>query len=363
MNTHIKQTAFLALIMLFFSCGNDDDAAINQNPEVFNVTATAAIKGLSIQLNWDIPTDPDGDALTYTIMVGTTLIAENITSPSHSFLASAYNTAVSGNVIAKDGKGGESSSAFTVTSSSLVAIPDANFEQALVNFGTDTDIMVNGQISIQDALAATFLSMNNANISDLTGIEAFTNLTSLQCGSNNLTTLNVSKNTNLITLNCNNNQLTQLDISGNIALEDLNFFNNNLSQLNVTNNTNLKSLIASDNQLTELNISNNVNLVVLSLNNNSLTAIDLTNNTNLEEANFDNNNLTQLDISSNTILKILESENNNLSTLNLKNGNNTVMDVRVLNNPNLTSICVDQSPPVFNNLITDTGVTFTTTCN
>ncbi|SEL86878.1 hypothetical protein SAMN04487910_3545 [Aquimarina amphilecti] len=363
MKTNIKQRAFLAFMILFFSCGNDDDTVINQNPEDFNVNVEVSEKGLAIRLTWDAPIEPDGDALTYDVTIDSSIILENTTSLSHVFRASAYNTTQSGTIIAKDGKGGESSSTFTFTTSSLVNIPDANFEQALINFGTDTDNMINGQISIQDALAADFLSMNNANINDVTGIEAFTNLISLSCVGNNLTTLNISKNTNLLTLNCSNNQLTQLDLSNNTAIEDFNSFNNNLIQLDVTNNTNLKTLYAADNQLTEIDISNNTSLIELSFQDNNLIAIDLTNNTNLEELFLDNNNLTQLDVSNNSVLEQFECDNNDLSTLNLKNGNNTILDARALNNPNLTIICVDQLPPLFNTLLIDPGVTFTTTCN
>ncbi len=58
-----------------------------------------------------------------------------------------------------------------------ISIPDANFEGALVTFGMDTDGIVNGQISTTDALAITNLSLDNQGVTDLTGINSFTNLT------------------------------------------------------------------------------------------------------------------------------------------------------------------------------------------
>lgn len=230
----LQTTITLLLVILITSCSSDDESTPNPNqvPNDFLVTATSATKGLAINLNWEAATDPDGDIITYDVYIGTTPIAENLTGLTHSFEAPAYNTGVTGSVVAKDPLGAEQSVTFTATSSSLVDIPDTNFEQALINFGTDTDNTVNGQISLQDVLATTFLSMNNAGISDLTGIEAFTNLTSLSCFQNSLSTLDVSKNTSLTALTCANNNLSTLNIQNGNNLNFLTFDaqgNSNLS--------------------------------------------------------------------------------------------------------------------------------------
>jgi trimeric autotransporter adhesin len=55
-----------------------------------------------------------------------------------------------------------------------------------------------------------YLYVSYQNIADLTGIEAFTALTYLSCGYNQLTSLNVSQNTALTYLECWYNQLTSL---------------------------------------------------------------------------------------------------------------------------------------------------------
>ena len=78
-----------------------------------------------------------------------------------------------------------------------VYIPDANFKTYLVG---NTAINTNGDNEIQLSEATIFngsINCYSQNISDLTGIEAFTNLNSL---------------------NVNNNQLTSLDLSNNTAL-------------------------------------------------------------------------------------------------------------------------------------------------
>ncbi len=64
-------------------------------------------------------------------------------------------------------------------------VPDDNFEQALIDLGYDDvldDYVVTDSIS-----GITLLNVQLKNISNLTGIEAFISLTSLNC-SNNLFT-------------------------------------------------------------------------------------------------------------------------------------------------------------------------------
>ncbi len=80
-------------------------------------------------------------------------------------------------------------------------------------------------------------------------------LTSLNCGSNQLTNLDVSKNTALTSLNCGSNQLTNLDVSTNTALTSLNCGSNQLMSLNVSTNTGLMQLECESNPLKTLDVS------------------------------------------------------------------------------------------------------------
>lgn len=80
----------------------------------------------------------------------------------------------------------------SIISFAQVSIPDANFEQALITANIDSDNTINGTISTADAQAKTGqLYLKDKNISDLTGIEAFTNITILNIQGNNITTLNM----------------------------------------------------------------------------------------------------------------------------------------------------------------------------
>tara|TARA_B110000902_G_scaffold210182_1_gene240253 strand:+ start:1318 stop:1908 length:591 start_codon:yes stop_codon:yes gene_type:complete len=84
------------------------------------------------------------------------------------------------------------------------AIPDRNFEQALIDLGYDD--VIDGQVLTANINTIDSLFIVEKNISDLTGIEAFTALTYLDCLDNQLTNLDVSKNTALTYLDCLDNQ-------------------------------------------------------------------------------------------------------------------------------------------------------------
>lgn len=219
-----------------------------------------------------------------------------------------------------------------------VSIPDVNFKSYLVS---NSNINTNGDTEIQFTEAAAYtgnIEVPNMNISDLTGIEAFTEITYLNCGYNQLTELDVTSNTELRSLFCSDNQLSTLDVTNNTSLLYLICSYNQLSVLDVTNNTSLRSLDCEYNQLTVLDVTNNTSLRTLSCRDNQLTVLDVTNNTNLinlicldnqigtinvtnnlllETLLCDGNGLTNLDVSVNTALETLWCANNNLTHLDI----------------------------------------------
>src|SRR5574344_2808006 len=70
-------------------------------------------------------------------------------------------------------------------------------------------------------------------------------------------------NTALTTLYCGGNQLTVLDVSNNAGLENLGCNNNQLTVLDVSNNTKLTQLICSANLFTTLDMSKNTAVNIL----------------------------------------------------------------------------------------------------
>ena len=76
-------------------------------------------------------------------------------------------------------------------------VPNNNFEQALVDLGYDS--AVDDFVLTENISGVTSLNVDNKSISDLTGIDAFTAITYLNCRYNNLTSLDLSSNCLLYT--------------------------------------------------------------------------------------------------------------------------------------------------------------------
>ncbi len=216
----------------------------------------------------------------------------------------------------------------------IVNIPDAEFKYILVNyesyFSIPIDTNEDGEIQYSEAAAFSgTLQVGDpgwvfdGNIQDLTGIEAFVNITELICINNQLTDLDLSQNTSLVKVNCAHNELISLNVSQCTALEELTCSYNQLTALNVSQNIALQYLDCGHNQLTTLNVSQNQNIKILYCYENQLTILDLTNNINLDEfSGFDNS----------------------FNLFDIRNGNNTAITLfTTFNNPDLTCIFVDNA--------------------
>ena len=188
----------------------------------------------------------------------------------------------------------------------------------------------------------TSLNIEGKNLTDISGIEYFTNLTSLYCSHNQLTALPVEKLTQLTDLRCNNNQLTELPVEKLTKLTNLYCSDNQLTALRVEKLTKLTELSCSYNQLTELPVESLTNLTSLYCDNNQLTALPVGYLTQLTKLNCGTNLLAELDIEKLTQLTELNCNNNqltalpvgtlnNLNVLNCHDNRLTELDIRNLN--------------------------------
>ncbi|MBP6126645.1 T9SS type A sorting domain-containing protein [Flavobacterium sp.] len=288
-----------------------------------------------------------------------------------------------------------------VTQAQIVNIPDANFKAKLLQASSSNQIASSqtpvyspnddtwyissynaidtngdGEIQVSEAQAIKWLSVSSSSISNLTGIEAFTNLQVLHCQSNQLSSLNLSGLTNLKQLSCQQNQLSSLNVSGCTNLQTFSCYNNLLTSLNVSGLTNLKNLNCIYNLLTSLNVSGLTNLIKLYCNNNQLPILIVSGLTNLQYLYCNNNQLPNLNVSGCTNLKHLFCEYNLLTSLNvsgltnlisldcsynqltslfIKNVNWAVLGFS--NNPNLQYICADEEDlGVVQNKINQSGM-------
>lgn len=156
----------------------------------------------------------------------------------------------------------------------IVNIPDPVFKQRLIDEGIDTNN--DNEIQVAEAEAVTgALDVNGQfdDIFDLTGIEAFVNITELQVWQNQLTSLDLSQNVALKFIYCHDNQLNNLNVSQCTELEILHCFINQLTNLNLTPNNSLTEVLCGNNELTDMDIRNG--------NNTAITSFSSSNNPNL----------------------------------------------------------------------------------
>lgn len=231
-----------------------------------------------------------------------------------------------------------------------------------INFNTDPNNLItyppidannDDEISQTEALSVIGLDFYYANITDLEGLQFFTNVKAIttyyanfpvfnqpnlvdlerlsllnSVGFTALTTLDVSNNTNLITLQCSSDLITSLDLSNNTFLRNVDIYCPSLTSVNFNNLVNLKNLSYLG-KLPTIDISDAVNLLNLTCigasgtysfpEENRLTSIDLSNQTKLVNLDLTGNKLTSLDLSNCPNLEVITIANNSISSLNLDN--------------------------------------------
>ncbi|MGY3791976.1 hypothetical protein [Aquimarina sp. 433] len=280
----------------------------------------------------------------------------------------------------------DATTSFSDTYCNYTAIPDPIFEARLEELGYD-DISGDGQVPTALIEVVTSLTVNDLSIDELTGIEDFTALVTLNARGNNFTALDVSQNTLLEHLYINSNNLSSIDISKNIVLRNLNIGSNSITSLDLSNNPDLRDLWVQGNgglttldlsnnlelrelytyssgvstldlsihtelrilsayrtSLASIDLSNNVELRALRVDETDVTVLDLSNNTKLETLRVNNTEITSLDLSNNTAFKQLWGHDTSLNNLNVRNGNNAnVTTFEIENNPDLNCVLVDDS--------------------
>ncbi len=162
----------------------------------------------------------------------------------------------------------------TISEIAYTSIPDSNFESVLGALNYDNYL---GDNKVPTSLINTVSSLDVAseNITNLTGIENFEALQTLNVSNNSLTNIDINTLANL----------TNLDISGNT-----------IPTVAISRNTNLRSFVARSVGLTAMDFSSNTLLREIDINGNSLTTLDFSSNLSLEVLDVASNQLTFLDV-------------------------------------------------------------------
>lgn len=169
----------------------------------------------------------------------------------------------------------------------LVSISDTNFLKALIRNKVDKNN--NGQIELIEAQKITILDIKNSLIKDVTGLEFFTSLNELNCNSNQIKSLDLSKNIALEYLYSDENELSTIDVSNNNLLQHFHCASNHITKIDVSKNESLIHLDCHNNAVDSLDFSNNKQLRKLEAYNNALRNLDLTNKPDLFNVVLNNN--------------------------------------------------------------------------
>ncbi|OKS85747.1 T9SS type A sorting domain-containing protein [Mucilaginibacter polytrichastri] len=215
---------------------------------------------------------------------------------------------------------------------------DQNGDAVLIDFNGD------GEIEAVEAAAIYGLNISGASVSNLSGLEVFINLEWIQCGVNQITSLNTSMFPNLKNLMCGYNPITTLDLTGFTQLEILDCEYAQITSLNVAGMQGLKSLRCSGNALTTLDLSGLSSLEEFTSAENPITSLNFDDAVNLSQLTIRQSMLTELDLTHSPLLAYIGfSENPLLETINLKNNGAALVatECQFNNNPNLVSVCVD----------------------
>ena len=229
-------------------------------------------------------------------------------------------------------------------------IPDANLRAAIkIAMGkVSDDPLTDFEMAFLSELEAP-----NSNISDLTGLELATSLTSLDLGteqvsgegyvnSNHISDFSsLSGLTNLTRLALGGNSISDLSalsgaISGLINLERLYLDNNNISDLSpLSGLTNLEWLYLDNNSISDLSsLSGLTNLANLSLSHNGISDLSpLSGLTNLERLWLYNNSISDVSaLSGLPRLRWLYLYNNNISDVSALSGLTSLTSLRLSSN-------------------------------
>ena len=285
------------------------DCSSNRLSGTLSVTGRSALKTLDASSNTSLTTlNCYGNALTSLNVIGcsslTTLDCHSNQLTSFQVLSSMQTINCSYNRL---------SGTISVTSRSALKTLDVSYNTGL----TTLNCYSNGLTSL-NVDGCSSLTTLDCNSNQLTSLPSLPNsLQTLKCGNNRLSgtlsltgrsalkTLDVSSNTDLNTLNCYSNALTSLSVVGCTALTTLNCYSNQLASLGTMPNS-LQTINCSSNRLSgTLSITGH----------SALKTLDVSSNTGLTTLECYENALSSLNVSGCTSLTFLYCNNNQLTSL------------------------------------------------
>ncbi len=241
------------------------------------------------------------------------------------------------------------------TFAQIVNFADPNFKAYLLTsspavemaYGTSGYIAIDangdGEIQLTEAQAITKLYLGPANVTSLSGVQSFSNLTYFGYAGSGVTSLDLSTMASLTEVYlADTPNLHTVNLSGLVSLETFMAFQGGMTNLDLTGLANLKHLDVRETQLTTLDATPCTALIDIRSGTATLTTLNLSGLTNLVTIdNDDSTSIQSINVSGCTALKTMKLERNSMPSLD-------VSGLPALESIILTSILTisDPMPPI-----------------
>lgn len=202
----------------------------------------------------------------------------------------------------------------------MTQFPDTAFRTYLsktfnLQFDAEGVLLTKNDYFIVDTI--TSIDVHNLKIETLKGIELMKHLKSLNCGFNNISSLDLSANSMIENLVISGNAIAQIDLSNNLQLKNLFCNNTALDSIDLGGHTHLQYFWASDSKLQKIRFSQNDSLNIAFIANNKLKSLDFSECPHIKGLACDNNQLTSLDLSKVKELQFAGFGSNPISSIDL----------------------------------------------
>ncbi|KIA97787.1 hypothetical protein OA93_12460 [Flavobacterium sp. KMS] len=152
-----------------------------------------------------------------------------------------------------------------------LALKALDFERNTI---TDIDVSKNTALEFLNCAQNPISSLNLTNNKNLKTLNCSGSYYQNSGGSGKITTLNLYNNPLLTTLDCGSNQLSKLDLSSNPKIVTLRCYGNILTDLDLSKNTALTQVSANSNRLKSINFKNGNNTKATTVEFNSNPSLD-----------------------------------------------------------------------------------------
>ncbi|PQJ32725.1 hypothetical protein BST92_12690 [Nonlabens arenilitoris] len=217
---------------------------------------------------------------------------------------------------------------------------------------SNVDLNSDGEITATEAIQTTNLDLSTYDITDLTGIRNFLNVTNLTLNQNDFINADLSDMSAIEILDIGRGSMHEtIDISGCINLKELYLRSGHINSLEVSDCINLEILEINSSDIQQLDLSQNINLRIFDAEFAAISNLDFSNNILLESIYLDYttnwNTMTTINLSNLSLVESIVIKDSlinflntdscvNLELLNLFNSQ--LFGVNTTMNPNLREL-------------------------